>query len=173
MRRRNTTRRILAIDPTHRGFGYVVLEGSDRLVDWGLRQWRRGKSSNAVDRVCNLIRRVTPDVLVIEDTRCDSCRRGERVREFLDRVAAATISEVRVRRVAAAAVRARFSAAGAKNKDAVARILAAQFPELAPLLPPPRKPWKSEDERMAVFDAAALAANGARLHSRPTRPLIC
>jgi hypothetical protein len=26
-------KRIVAIDPTHRGFGYVIFEGPDRLVD--------------------------------------------------------------------------------------------------------------------------------------------
>lgn len=31
-----------------------------------------------------------------------------------------------------------------------------QFPELLPMLPKPRKPWMSEDERMASFDAIAL-----------------
>jgi hypothetical protein len=30
-------KRVLAIDPTHRGFGYVILEGPERLIDWGTR----------------------------------------------------------------------------------------------------------------------------------------
>lgn len=163
MTRRSRRRRVLAIDPTHRGFGYVVLEEPDRLVDWGLCQQRSGQGSDGVRRVRDLVRRLSPDVLVIEDTRCGRCRRNERVRDFLDRVAAATISDVRLCRVAAATVRARFAALGAKNKDAVARILAAQFPELALSLPPPRKPWKSEDERMAIYDAGAFAMVVARV----------
>jgi hypothetical protein len=28
-----TEKRVLAIDPTHRGFGYVALEGSEHLID--------------------------------------------------------------------------------------------------------------------------------------------
>jgi hypothetical protein len=32
------------------------------------------------------------------------------------------------------------------------------LPELAPYRPPRRKLWMSEDDRMAIFDAAALAA---------------
>ena len=32
-----------------------------------------------------------------------------------------------------------------------------RFPELTPYLPPERKPWISEDLRIAIFDAAAFA----------------
>jgi hypothetical protein len=40
----------------------------------------------------------------------------------------------------------------------LAEILATRFPEeLAPRLPPKRKPWISEDYRMDIFDAVALA----------------
>ena len=44
-----------------------------------------------------------------------------------------------------------------------------QFPELEKRLPRVRKPWMSEDERMSIFDAVALAiahsqAYGTRKH---------
>jgi len=45
---------------------------------------------------------------------------------------------------------------GVPNKDKRARFIAARFPELARSVPPERKPWMSEDERMAIFDAAAF-----------------
>jgi len=42
----------------------------------------------------------------------------------------------------------------------VAQTLAAQFPvELGKRLPPKRRPWMSEDPRMDIFDAVALAAS--------------
>jgi len=45
-----------------------------------------------------------------------------------------------------------------QGKHPIASILADRYQEeLAPRLPPFRKPWMSEDERMAMFDAAALA----------------
>jgi hypothetical protein len=44
------------------------------------------------------------------------------------------------------------------TKQEMAEMLAMQFPdELASRLPPKRKPWKSEDARMDIFDAAGLA----------------
>jgi hypothetical protein len=43
------------------------------------------------------------------------------------------------------------------NKYEVASALAKQFPALASKLPPKRKCWQSEDYRMGIFDAAAVA----------------
>jgi hypothetical protein len=37
------------------------------------------------------------------------------------------------------------------------KILERRFFALGRFLPPPRKLWKSEDARMGIFDAAALA----------------
>jgi hypothetical protein len=36
-------------------------------------------------------------------------------------------------------------------------LIATRFPQLARSVPPERKPWMSEDSRMAIFDAAAFA----------------
>ena len=49
-----------------------------------------------------------------------------------------------------------FSQFGACTKYQRAKLAVAQFPELAPRLPPLRKPWMSEDPRMSIFEAAAL-----------------
>jgi hypothetical protein len=44
------------------------------------------------------------------------------------------------------------------TKQEMAEMLAGKFPdELASRLPPKRKPWKSEDSRMDIFEAVALA----------------
>jgi hypothetical protein len=43
------------------------------------------------------------------------------------------------------------------TKHQIAVVIAGKFPELAPRLPPVRKPWMTEDARMAIFDAVALA----------------
>lgn len=158
MRRRNGRRRILAIDPTHRGFGYVVLEKPDRLVDWGLCQVDRNDKASVANRVSGLIRRLAPDILVIEDVRRDDCRRGQRARDFLHGAASeSATSRVRVQFVPAATIREAHRRSGRENKGAVARWLVSRFPELESLLPPERKAWMCEDERMAIFDALALA----------------
>ena len=46
---------------------------------------------------------------------------------------------------------------GVLNKQSLAETIARHIPAFARYLPPPRKPWMSEDSRMSLFDAAALA----------------
>ena len=59
-------------------------------------------------------------------------------------------------RVSWGLVRLTVGGAEKANKETIAAKVAERFPELRPYLPPPRKPWMSEDERMNVFDAVGL-----------------
>lgn len=158
MRRgRTTIERSLAIDPTHRGFGFAVLEGPDRLIDWGLCYVTGDTTPGSLRRLADLLRRYRPDTLVLEDCAARTCRRGPRVRNLLGRMAAiAAGSRIRVHRVSSDAVRRAFSTNSAAAKHDVATRVAARFPELLSKLPKPRKPWQAEDERMAIFGAAGM-----------------
>jgi len=157
-RSRTAEARVLAIDPTHRGFGYVVFEGPEVLVDWGVRNIRGQKNAGSVEAVARLIEHYTPDLLVLEDGSAKGCWRRRRVRDLFGELATlAARRGVRVRRVSRTKVGKTFAGLGASNKDQIARLIVARFPELAPRLPPERKPWKSEDARMAIFDAAGFA----------------
>ncbi len=151
-------RRVLAIDPTHRGFGYVVFEGPEFLVDWGVRSVHSPKNPRCAESAARLIDLYRPDVLILEDASATGCRRQARVRGLLDElVTLARQRGVRVHRVSRQNVRKTFASQGASNKYRIARVIATRFPELTPHLPPERKPWMSEDQRMAMFDAAAFA----------------
>ena len=60
-------------------------------------------------------------------------------------------------------VREVFFANDEGTKQEQAELLAARFPEeLGSRLPPKRKPWKSEDSRMDIFDAVAFAGHFLR-----------
>jgi hypothetical protein len=51
-----------------------------------------------------------------------------------------------------------FITDGQGTKHLLAEIMAKRFPaQLGLQLPPKRKPWMSEDSRMSIFDAVALA----------------
>jgi len=50
-----------------------------------------------------------------------------------------------------------WAGSDATTKQEIAIAIAERFPELAPRLPRFRKPWMSEDYRMSIFDAVALA----------------
>jgi Holliday junction resolvasome RuvABC endonuclease subunit len=152
-------KRVLAIDPNHRGFGYVIFEGPDRLIDWGVRHVQGQKNRASLKAVSDLIDRYRPQVLVVENTSPTGCRKRTRVRTLLAVLERRAASRgLAVRRIGRERVRKAFLARGIRNKDQVARSIAARFPELGRHLPPERKPWMSEDLRMAMFDAAAMAA---------------
>ena len=155
---RQPERRILAIDPTSRGFGFVVLEGPKRLIDWGLFQARIRKNHSCLGQVKKLIDHYRPNLLIVEDLR-QNRRRCSRVRKLLQTVQnLASKSHVKCKAVSLTRVRRVFSDGRAVvTKYAVAEMVSQRFPELAPRLPPPRKPWHSEAEAMAIFDALALA----------------
>ena len=52
-----------------------------------------------------------------------------------------------------------FAEYSAETKFEIATTIGKQFPELAPRVPPFRKPWMSEDYRMSIFDAVAFATS--------------
>jgi Holliday junction resolvasome RuvABC endonuclease subunit len=150
--------RVLAIDPTTKGFGFVVLEGPERLIDWGVACVGGDKNLRTLLRVTALIRRYSPEILVIEDHTSRMCRRRARVRELLRSIARlGPTHSIAIHRGTRRTVRAAFAGLGVATKYPIAVALASRFPDLAPLLPPKRKPWMSEDARMGIFDATALA----------------
>lgn len=149
-------KRILAIDPASRGFGFAVLEGPNQLIDWGVRSAKKEKQTRCLRLIEELIARYEPDAIVMEDIEAKGSRRCRRVADLIDRISKLAGSrKIRVVRLSRLKVRRAFSAAGA-NKRRIATAVAGRFPELAPRLPPSRKPWMSEDYRMSIFDAAAM-----------------
>lgn len=161
MRKGGSLARVLAIDPTSRGFGFIVLEGPGKVVDWGVRSGRQTsieREQQLLTRVADLLSRYRPRTLILEDMHSQGNRRGGRVRLLIESTANMGLWQgITVRRVAVLKVRKTFLAFGAQTKHEMACVIAMQLPEIAAWLPPPRKLWTGEDYRMAVFDAAALA----------------
>jgi len=158
-------KRVLAIDPTSRGFGFFVLESPTSPVDWGVKVIRQKKEAKALETVSGLINHYRPEIIVIEDYR--GSRRCERIQGFLNGVGRLAKTEgLKCRRIAVSYVKRIFRTFNATTKHEIAHVVAQQLPEIAPRLPRYRKPWMSEDYRMAIFDAAALALT--YFYSRPS-----
>lgn len=147
--------RILALDPTTRGFAYVLLEGAEQLRDWGSVNLLVRTDANILARVARVIDRSQPDFLVVEDGR--GTRRRPRATRIIRGIEdLAKERSIPVIRVSRSHVRREF--APAKTKQEIALTIAQLFPELRPRLPRPRtRPYMSEDERMNLFDAASFA----------------
>lgn len=167
MRSRNPNpKRVLSIDPTSRGFGFVVFESPTTLVDWGCKAIRQQDEAKTLAKVLELIHHYQPGIIVLEDYR--GSRRCARVQNLLGEVCRlATAEGLEIRCVPVLRVKKVFRTFGAHTKQEIAHAVAQQLPELAPELPRYRKPWMSEGSQMAIFDAAALAL--AYFHSRPLR----
>ena len=151
-------KRILGIDPSTRGFGFAILEGPGSLIDWGVKHVRGNKNERCLMLAEDLIERYQPDLVVVEDCADKHCRRAQRVRELIESILKlAKGRSIKTRSFSRQAMRAAFSQFGAVTKHQIATAIAKHFPELAARMPPFRKPWMSEDDRMSIFDAVALA----------------
>lgn len=147
--------RALAIHPTTKGFGFVVMEGRNQLVDWGLKETKKKGLDARLALLDRLLVRYSPRLFIIE-AYDPQVRRSDRARELIARtLMMASNREIKVRVVTRAQVRSHFEPRGAKTKFEVARLVAQRFPELAALLPAPRPAWMSEDARMSIFWAQA------------------
>jgi Holliday junction resolvasome RuvABC endonuclease subunit len=155
---RPVEKRVLAIDPSTRGFGYAVFEGPDQLIDWGVKETKTEKNKSALKHVAELLDRYQPSVIVVEDYAAKGSRRCPRIQKLInDTSKLASKRKVKVRSFSRAKVKQAFFESGARNKYEIAAAIGKRFPELAPRLPRFRKPWMSEDYRMSIFDAVALA----------------
>ena len=71
--------------------------------------------------------------------------------------AAARAQGVPVFKYSRADVYQTFASAGFANKQSLAKVISLHIPAFERHVPPPRRPWMSEDAMMGLFDAAALA----------------
>lgn len=153
--------RVLAIDPTRRGFGFIILEGARDVVDWGVRSGRAAsieREQHLLAKVNDLLQQYRPHILILEDTSASESRRCGRMILLIETISNLSIwRKITVRQISISKVRKIFKAFGAQGKYEIACVIALQLPEIASWLPKPRKPWTGEHYRMAVFNAAALA----------------
>jgi Holliday junction resolvasome RuvABC endonuclease subunit len=165
--RPTTYNRVLAIDPCSRGFGFAVLEGSDRLIDWGVKETRTDKNKAALKLIGHLIERYEPHTIVLENHAATGSRRSGRVKQLIEQISHAAFNrQIKIKTVSRLKVKEVFGACGARNKYDIAVAIANRFPELAPRLPRFRKPWMSEDYRMSIFDAVGLSLTFFTLHNK-------
>jgi hypothetical protein len=150
----NQHQRILSLEVRQQRLGYAVFAGPNTLLDWGVKNFRGGKNAVHVplrEKIAQLISEWQPDVAIASEPR------SERAARKLKTVQAqARTLGVPVTLMTHASVKECFR--DQRNKDDRARILVGRFSELSSRLPPRRKPWKSEDYRLSIFDAVALGA---------------
>lgn len=157
------TRRVvrrLGIEVHSKGFAFIVLEDTERLIDWG-GCMVKGHTPVFLERLARTIRRYRPDVLVLEDPA--GSRKGQRARDWLVwGEQYAHDHELRAVAIHHSRFRPYLLSCGEGKYD-LARALARRFPELAERLPSPRQAWESEKSQVFVFVAlgrTCFAAEG-------------
>jgi hypothetical protein len=97
-------------------------------------------------------------VLVLQDMSEGGTRRAHRIQDLNRRAAELADQQgMMVRAYSRAKVVEHFAEQGATTKQKIAETIAKHIPALNLYVPPARRPWMSENARMGIFDAAALA----------------
>jgi hypothetical protein len=95
---------------------------------------------------------------VLQDTTRRGTRRAPRIQKLnRQTLQLAKRRDIPVRTYSRAQVLEYFEELGATTKQSIAETIAKHIPALSLYVPAPRKPWKSEDARMGIFEAAALS----------------
>ena len=152
--------RILAIALSSRGLGYAVLEGEKSLIECGGKTAKNGnKNSQCLAKVKTLVEFYQPGVLVLQDVAAKGSHRASRIKTLNRQIiVTARKRKLKVALFSGKQLRSLLLGDAKGTKHEVAEMIAKHFPnELASRLPPKRRPWTSEDGRMDLFDAAALA----------------
>ena len=145
--------RLLAIDLTAKGFGFALLDARLGLLDWGFSSVPATDDAMFLVRVSARIERGHPTALVLENFAPIRSREAAVRRQGL----AIKLAEERTIGLCQVSQTIVQAILGPGTKCAIAKCLADRFPELKHRVPPTRKRWTSEDERMHIFDALAMA----------------
>ncbi len=78
--------RALAIDPSTRGFRFAVLEGSNRLINCGVKETKVDKNRRALKLINDLIDEYQPNAIIVEDYSAKGSRRCRRVQELIEAI---------------------------------------------------------------------------------------
>src|SRR5262249_48259256 len=117
------------------------------------------KNASSIAGIEKIIIRDQPDILVIQDVNASGSLRKPRIKRLHQMVLTlAKRQKLKVMQIPARKVWMKLLGRSHGAKHEMAEFVAKRFPdELASRIPPKRKIYESEDRRMDIFDAVALA----------------
>jgi hypothetical protein len=165
----------LAIFPSGNGFGWMLFDGPLAPVDWDIsriadrERTQERKNARCIEKLEQILTKYRPATLVLEEFENGETRRAERIRQLCRSIISlAAVTAVPVRIISRNQIRSCLESQHPKTRYEVAKVVASYIREIGHRLPKPRKPWKPEDPRMALFNAAALLIVH---YANPTQPL--
>lgn len=159
MSRRQHDELVLSLYPTYRGITYTLFEAPLTPIDWGLKHVKgKDKNARSLEIVMQLCKTLRPDTLVIEKSEPGVSRRTDRIRRLHALISGfAEAENLTLVRYERATVKQTFREAGAISRREIAQAIASYIPAFEHRMPRVNKLWQSEDLRLSIFDAAALA----------------
>jgi hypothetical protein len=158
---------VMSVFPFARGIAYVVFEGPNSPVDWGICDPHGDrKKHHAIRIIAALVDRYSPGALILRDR--VGIRRGRNWRHAALVEALETLAHqkgISIARLSRDQVRQSFSSLKSPTRYEIVQTIAKQVPIFETYVPPIRKIWKAEDRRMGMFDAAALALTFYRMQN--------
>jgi hypothetical protein len=158
MKNNHGKNRTLALEIRSRRLAFAVLEGTNHLLECGIRRWCSDEkpAQLAMDRIDPLLTLYSPSVVVLKQL--SNVNKMRRRRDIILAVKWKLAKRfVDVHLVDMMDVKKVFRQSGSKNKYLIAATIAQTFPELRWKLPQKRRPWQPERYNAAIFDAVALA----------------
>ncbi|MCU7867428.1 MAG: hypothetical protein KZQ98_02695 [Candidatus Thiodiazotropha sp. (ex Lucinoma borealis)] len=121
-----------------------------------MKEAAQGEQSEIVEKFEKLLAFYAPVTVVLEHS--GESQRGQKAKTLINQLATVAKKHgIAVHRYSRTAVQDVFAQFNATTKYEIAKTICTWLPALAPRMPHFRRPWMSEDYRMGIFDAIALA----------------
>ena len=138
------------------GFGYVVFEGVGAPYDWGTVGARGDKNAVCLRKIELMLDRYQPETLLLEEAKSVTNRSARITRLYAAIASMALHRSIEVVVYTLGQIKACFAQVGAITRQDIAEAVGRHIEAFRHAMPKPRKPWQSEDRRMAMFCATAL-----------------
>lgn len=149
---------VLAIHPTTTGFGWTLFNGPHLLLNWGVVTVQKDKNVKCLEKAKELLTHYNPKTLVLEEFEGKKSKRSDRVKKLYRAIIKlAKAQNTKVNIITRAEISMYLFDEDGATRQEVAEEVSERVEGLKHLLPPKRKPWMSEDPKMGLFCAAALA----------------
>ncbi|MBL6613174.1 MAG: hypothetical protein ISP45_04130 [Reyranella sp.] len=147
---------VLGLYPYTRGVAFAAFHAPLAPYDWGIKERGGGvKATACYESARLLLDRLEPDVIVLAATDDPHCRRAPHIADVQRLIMAeAGARSIRVHLYTRIEVRSCFDVG--RSRYDIARAIAKQVHAFKHRLPPKPTPWASHNDKLGIFDAAAL-----------------
>lgn len=153
----NTDELVLGLHLIAHGFGWILFEGPNAPLDWGVVEKKNGdKNAHCLFAIERIIERYHPAVIAHEEY---AARPGnERVMRLCRSIDSLAVGRnIAVCTLSRSQILALFARFGVKTRHEVATAIATHLEAIRSRLPGKRALWESEKSGIALFSAAAAA----------------